>query len=73
MVAAWWDRDSGSRGRLIQGMEGSPPASVSVSLCDDQNNGRGAAPISRQADTEVRERVSVVAESLVIVEKGRAF
>ncbi len=49
----------GGRRSLVQEMEVSPPAIDSVSLRDDKNDGRGTAPIPRQANTQDRKRTSI--------------
>lgn len=75
MVATWWAGDCGDRSRLVQGMEVSPLVIVNISLCNDQNDGRGAASIFSPPNTQGRKRVSTVVEDHVTVarEVGRRY
>ena len=59
MVATWWASDCGDRSRRVQGAETAPSPTVSISLRDDQNDGRDIAPISGQTHTPNWKRVRI--------------
>ena len=68
MVAGRWDGDDDGWSLLVQGVEAAPSSLVRISYGDDQNDGRGAAPISGQTNPQDRKRTVIGVEPIPVQE-----
>lgn len=67
VVAARRGRGYGGRRYSVQGMERSPL--VTVSFCDDEDDGRDHAPIPREADTSEWKGVAITMGSQGLIQE----